>query len=172
MDRTRGGTLFWDSPLAIRALRRTAVLIFQASGRHNHPPIRSRNDPFGGKKSFLTLILGQTPRIDLDASDDLLDDAQNAMIETDNHSQAWYEATARAKCEEILAKAAETRREEAQRRIRAKAIEGECEIIGNYAANRYGLDKREAIEMVRKFKLLQYRLLEEAIKIKQGENGG
>jgi hypothetical protein len=117
--------------------------------------------------AWVTARSPKAPRISGSVSapryDKRLDDAQDIMLETNNHSDAWYAAAAKTKRQEILNGAAEVRRKEAERRIRAKDIQAEYEVIADYATAKYGLDRNTVVEMLRKVDAREFRLLQLAL---------
>jgi hypothetical protein len=98
-------------------------------------------------------------------------DAQDSVIETNEHSAAWYTAAAKARRTEILAQAAETRRQKAKRRLDAHAVDEERQRIAAYARHRYRLDEAAVAEMLHQHDEREFRLLQEAIRIQQGGSG-
>jgi hypothetical protein len=90
-------------------------------------------------------------------------DSQVSFIETNGHSAKWYRAAAKAHRKEILAKAAQTRREEAKRRLDAHALEEERQRIAAYARSRYRLEEATVVDMLRQHAEWEFRLLQEAI---------
>jgi len=98
-----------------------------------------------------------------------LEKAKTLALETDNFSPEFYQVAAREIHDDILKKAAKTRKEKAQREIRAKQTEKLYEQIATYAARDHGLTEEETVQMLRTASEHQYRLLQEAIKIETQE---
>ena len=95
--------------------------------------------------------------------------AMAQALESDNFSDAWCQAAARERCEELLANAPEIRRAEAERRLKAKEREDDYKDMAADAKDKYGHDEEYIVEVLRKADGLPYRLLQEAMKLKQAE---
>jgi hypothetical protein len=95
--------------------------------------------------------------------------AETTALETNNFSEAWYRAAARAKCEEILASASDVRQRAADRRVRVKDKAAEYEEIAAYAVWRHQLDRVAVIDLLRKGDEHEFQLLQFAIKTREEE---
>jgi hypothetical protein len=114
--------------------------------------------------NFDAALRNQPERAEWDAR---LLDAQETSVETCDHSAAWYRAAASARRGEILSKAAETRRREAQRRLNARAIDEERQQIAAYGFSRYKVEASALVEMLRQHDEKEFRLLQEAIRAEE-----
>jgi hypothetical protein len=94
-------------------------------------------------------------------------DSQDSFMETSGHSAEWYKAAAKVRGKEILAKAAQTRRQEAKRRLDAHAVEEERRRIAAYARCRYRLEESAVVDMLRQHDAREFRLLQETIHLEE-----
>ena len=99
--------------------------------------------------------------------DKLLHEVYNEALETDDYSPAWCCAAASARSDALLVEAPIRRSNEAARQIEWEKRDEEFQRIGAYAWRRHGLDAHRVITLLEDHDRWEYRLLQEAIRIKE-----